>query len=49
MINTYMQGKPKFTKTNEFGLPYDEGYYEDIDVAVADGKGMYVFIPKVAP
>jgi hypothetical protein len=49
MINTYMQGRPKFTKTNEFGLPYDEGYYEDIDVAVADGKGMYVFIPKVAP
>jgi hypothetical protein len=49
MINTYMQGKPKFTKTNEFGLPYEEGYHEDIDVAVADGKGMYVFIPKVAP
>ena len=51
MINSYMQGHPRYEKENEFGLPRNDTYYPDIDVATgySSWRQFWVVIPNEAP
>lgn len=51
MINTYMQGKSEYDKSNELGVWYQDRFFEDLDIAVGysgSNNGLWVAIPKEA-
>lgn len=51
MINSYMQGHPRYEKENELGFPRNDTYYPDIDVATgySSWRQFWVVIPNEAP
>jgi hypothetical protein len=51
MINTYMQGRDQYDKSNELGVWYQDRFFEDLDIAVGysgSSNGLWVAIPKEA-
>jgi hypothetical protein len=48
MINAWASGQPTYNKNNEFGLPFNDEYYPDLDVSTGyrDQDVLWMLIPK---